>query len=182
MKWTKDHLYNGFFLILIAVLLTKPGKVFFTRLLAMGPTVIEQSEQKNTGDMHWELIGLNTPDFRWEQAKGEVVFVNFWATWCPPCVAELPSIHQLYQVYNKKVKFVFVNGQSWPEIQGFFKKQNIDLPSFHQGSPTPEILQTQRIPRTFVIDRNGNIVIDEEGAVNWYSESFRKLLDELITQ
>ena len=114
------------------------------------------------------------------ELKGKVVLLNFWATWCPPCVAEMPSIQKLYDDYKDKVEFVFVSNEDWTTIDTFYKDKGYDLPTYNILSKVPDQLVSNSIPATFVIDKNGVIVVDKKGPADWNSHKIRSLLDELL--
>jgi len=111
-----------------------------------------------------------------------VVVVNFWATWCPPCVAELPSLVKLYADYGDNVRFVLVNNEQPQKVSEFLKKKNYSVPVYFEKSRTPEVLRSKSIPATYILNKSGKIVVDEKGAANWDSESTRNLLDQLLEE
>ena len=180
MKFTKKTISNIVFVIIIGLLLYPPTKVYFIRLISFSPSVVTDDKQEKLSDYNWNLKGLNTENVDFNETKNKVVVVNFWATWCPPCIAEMPSIQKLYDDYKNKITFVFVSNESWSTIDNFYKKNNYDLPTYNELSKTPKQLESKSIPATFIIDKKGNIVTDKKGAANWNSTKVRKLLDELI--
>lgn len=180
MKFNKKTISNIVFVIIIGLLLYPPTKVYFIRLISFSPSVITEDKQEKLATYNWNLKGLNTSNIDFNDTKGKVIFVNFWATWCPPCVAEMPGIQKLYDDYKNKVTFVFVSNEDWSIISDFYTKNNYNLPTYNILSKTPNQLKSNSIPATFIIDKNGAIVTDKKGPANWNSNSVRKLLDELI--
>lgn len=180
MKFTKKTISNIVFVIIIGLLLYPPTKVYFIRLISFSPSVITDDKQEKLTDYNWNLKGLNTANIDFNETKNKVVFINFWATWCPPCIAEMPSIQKLYDDYKDKVTFVFISNEDWNTIDGFYIKNNYNLPTYNTLSKTPGQLKSNSIPATFIIDKKGNIVTDKKGAANWNSAKVRELLDELI--
>lgn len=180
MKFTKKTLTNIIFVIIIGLLLYPPTKVYFIRLISFSPATINIDKREALKSYNWNLKGLNTPDINFNKAKNKVIFINFWATWCPPCIAEMPSIQKLYNDYNDKVTFIFVSNEEWNTISDFYTKNEYDLPTYNILSKIPAQLKSQSIPATFILDNTGNIVMDKKGPANWNSSKVRALLDELI--
>ena len=108
--------------------------------------------------------------------------VNLWATWCPPCVAELPGFATLYADYKDKVEFAFVANDDQEKVLTFLEKKGYDLPVYFQVSATPKALESGSIPVTYIIDKKGDLVVDKTGAANWNSDKVRNLLDQLLAQ
>lgn len=182
MKFNKKTISNIVFMILIGLMLYPPTKVYFIRLISFAPSAIVEENREVLDDYNWKLKGLNAETIDFNSLKNKVVFVNFWATWCPPCVAEMPSIQKLYDAYKDKVEFVFISNEDWSTIETFYKDKNYNLPTYNLLSKVPKQLESSSIPATFIIDKNGTIVVDKKGPANWNSEKIRKLLDELIIQ
>lgn len=112
--------------------------------------------------------------------KGDVVFLNFWATWCPPCVAEMPSMQKLYNDYGDKVEFVLMTNEKRETVDAFMEKKGYDLPVYYNRSPVPEKLSTGTIPTTYILSKDGRIVLEKVGAAKWNSNRVKDLLDDLI--
>ncbi len=174
---------NIIFLIVAALLLYPPSREWFQRQIAFSPSVNTVDESEKIDTYNWSLNGLNTANIEFSDLKGKVVFINFWATWCPPCRAEMPMIQKLYNDYKDKVAFVFVTNENWSTVENFYKKNSYDLPSYNSiSSPPNKLSETNSIPATYLLDKEGNILIKKTGAADWDSDKVRNLLDELIAK
>ena len=174
---------NIIFVIVLAVMLYPPTREWVMRQIAFAPSVkkIESSEKIDT--YNWQLNGLNTESINFSELENNVVFVNFWATWCPPCRAEMPMIQNLYNDYKDKVSFVFVTNESWETVEKFYIKNEYNLPSYNsQSLPPNKLTETNSIPASYLIDKEGNILISKVGSANWNSNKVRNLLDKLILE
>lgn len=158
-----------------------PIKVFVHKLIAFSPSVTDEEDRKEIGAFDWLLVSDKNEHINFKEFKGEVILVNFWATWCPPCIAEMPSLQSLYNDYGTKVRFVFVSNEDPSKVSNFLSNNDFTLPVFREGSPTPNEMQSKSIPATFVIDRDGKIVISKIGSANWNSDKVRKQLDAMIS-
>ena len=104
------------------------------------------------------------------------------ATWCPPCVAEMPSFLKLYEDYGDKVDFFFVANDKKDKVTAFLQKKGYEFPVYFEKSRGPELLSSNSIPATFILNKSGEIVVDERGVADWNSDSTRALLDTLIAE
>lgn len=185
MKFLKKNWGNIIFGILIIALLfpsvRKPVQVFVNRTLAMSPSEKSESDREVLKDYSWRLNSLqNQQTENFSQSKNRVAIVNFWATWCPPCIAEMPSFQKLYDAYGDKVDFYFIANDKNENITKFFKKRNLDLPVYKALEESPKLLDGFSLPTTYVLDKNGAIVIDKTGSADWNSDKMHKLLDKLL--
>jgi len=144
------------------------------------PSVIDKEDRKKIEYSSWNLRDLNGNEFNFRDAKGKVVFINLWATWCPPCIAEFQSIQDLYHDYSENVVFLLVSDESPEVINAFLDKKGYIIQIFNPLTKYPEGLSSRSIPRTFIIDREGYLVVDKNGAANWNSDKVREHLDELL--
>ncbi|MFZ0781387.1 MAG: TlpA disulfide reductase family protein [Candidatus Sulfotelmatobacter sp.] len=124
-------------------------------------------------------IGSAAPDFTvrdadrtvtLSQLKGQVVVLNFWATWCPPCIEEMPSLVQMQQ--QMKAKGVTVLAVSVDvddsNYRRFLKDHNVNLLSVRDADQKSNALYgTFKFPETYIIDRNGVVRRKFIGAVDW---------------
>jgi len=180
MKITKKHISNIAFVILIGLMIYPPTKVFFIRLISFSPSETQVEKQQQIKDTDWQLEGLNTQNINLNELDDEVVFISFWATWCAPCIAEMPSMQKLYVDYKDKVRFLFVTNEDWQTVSKFYDKKEYDFPTYNQLEKEPTELEVSTIPSTFIIDKNNKIVVDKRGPANWNSTSIRNLLDKLL--
>ena len=180
MKLTMKLGYQIFFVILIGLMLHPSFKEKIIHLVSFSPSVIKEENREVLKDYNWELKGLNVASLNAEALKGKVIFLNFWATWCPPCRAELPSIQKLYNDYKNKISYIFITNEKQDVVENFYKKNDYDLPTYTFESDIPEIFKTTSIPQTFVIDAKGEVVISKNGAADWNSKKIREVLNKLI--
>lgn len=180
MKFTKKSISNIVFVIFIGLLLYPPTKVYFIRLISFSPSTINVEKREQLTSYNWNLKGLNTASIDFNQVKNKVVFVSFWATWCAPCRAEMPSIQKLYDDYKDKVEFVFVSNEDWSIIAEFYKKNNYELPTYNPLSKRPKQFNSETIPATFIVDKKGAIAMMKKGPANWNNTKVRDLIDRLI--
>ncbi len=159
----------------------QPIQVLLHKTLALfGPSIIDESKQLKIEHYNWKLKDENGAILNFENTKGKVVLVNFWATWCPPCIAEMPSMQLLYEDYKDEIEFVFVSNEEFSVINKFISNKGYTFRVFNPITKYPDAFDVTSIPRTFLIDKQGRKVIDKTGAANWNSETVRKTIDELL--
>lgn len=185
MKISKSQIKNILFLILIGLALIpqtrKPIQVLLNKGFALfSPSTIKTSKQVVLTDYNWKLKDEKGDVIHFNKVKGKVVLVNFWATWCPPCIAEMPSLHKLYDDYKDKIEFVFVSNEDRSVVRKFLNDKAYDFDVFEPITAYPNVFDVSSIPRTFLIDKTGHIIIDKTGAANWNSDSVRQTIDELL--
>ena len=187
MEYLKKNWSNILFILFILLMLIpqtrKPIQVSLNRLLAFSPSEISEGKRESLDNYNWQLVRLeDEQEVNLSQSKGEVILVNLWATWCPPCIAEMPSLHKLYEDYGEKVNFYFVSSEEPEKLKRFMDKKGYSFPVFLPLSMGPEKLQSNSLPTTYVISKKGEIVIEKTGAANWNSDDFRKNLDDLLKE
>jgi thiol-disulfide isomerase/thioredoxin len=187
MKISKSQRSNLIFLIVIALLIIpqtrKPIQVFLNKGLALfGPSIERESNRTTIAFEDWKLKDLEGNLVNFKDIENKVIFLNFWATWCPPCIAEMGSIQELYNDYKDEVVFLLVSSEKPQVVQRFFKKKGYNLNSYSPLSSYPKDFNINSIPRTFLINKKGEIVIDKRGAANWNSNKVRTQIKELLTQ
>lgn len=122
-------------------------------------------------DYNWSVTDLTGKTIKADGWKGKVVVLNLWATWCGPCVAEMPSFQSLYEkTKNDNVAFVFLSNEDQDTVNKFIQKRNYSLPIYTATEPLPSSFSTDAIPKTFVISPAGKIVFEHIGGANWDSQ------------
>lgn len=113
-----------------------------------------------------------------ESLKGKKVVMNIWASWCPPCRAEMPSIQNLYKKTDKeKVAFVLLSvDDQMEDAAAFKKKQNLNMPIFFPGEQLPLLFNVQAIPSTFIFNEKGELIKKMEGMDDYDTQEYVDLL------
>ena len=109
--------------------------------------------------------------------KGKKVFVNLWATWCPPCRAEMPSINKLYQAADKeKVQFVMLSlDNDFEMAKKYVQEKGLELPVFYPAADLPSLFTVNGIPTTFIFNEEGQLISQREGSENYNTAEYRQL-------
>lgn len=185
MKFSRRHLSNLFWIVLIVMLFFTPAgfhaKVFLNRALSF-TTSVEKRPYGNIKKYDWQLYDLKGRAFNFEQYKNKVVVVNFWATWCPPCVAEMPSLVELHREYGEKVQFIFLAKDKKERVRSYLKEKQYAIPVFFSDDLPPNEFQGKSLPTTYIVDAKGTIMVKEIGAVDWSCKQVIDLLDALISE
>lgn len=184
----KSKRFNLIIIALVILLLIpqtrRPIQVLLNKGVAMfvKPSPLEESERIKLTNYTWNLKNSQGEDFNLDNAKGKVIVLNFWATWCPPCIAEMPSLEALYQDYksNKDVVFLFVSNEDNDILEEFMLDKNYSFPVYQPLTQYPPEFNVSSIPRTFIISKQGDIVIDKTGAADWDSDSVKNTINELL--
>ena len=110
--------------------------------------------------------------------RGQVILVNLWATWCPPCKEEMPALESFYRKY-KDAGFTIVavnDGDPTPDVLQFVKDYGLSFPVWLDPTyqATDHVFKTVNLPSSYVINRDGNVVLSWVGGIN------RKNLEKYI--
>ena len=186
-KMKKSQIKNLIFVLIIALMIIpqtrKPIQTFIQKGIAMfSPSIIDENKRDLVDDYNWQLQDIEGSSVNFNTSENKVVLINFWATWCPPCIAEMPSLHKLYDDYQDKIDFYFVSNEEVGVLNDFLSKNNYAFKVHIPKTKYPESFDISSIPRTFLIDKDGNIVIDKTGAANWNSEKVRNQIDALLAE
>ena len=117
---------------------------------------------------------------------GKVIVVNFWATWCVPCVKEMPSFENLYRRYRSQgltLLAVSLDKGDSSKVQEFADKHKLSFPILLDTEGVAEKLYPSfSIPFTYVIDKQGRVVARVDGAKNWESSETFEAVEHLLKQ
>ena len=175
-------LFAGFLLLLIIPQTRTPIQVAVNKLklLVWSPSKLDVEDQTQLEPFSYQLMDLNDTPKTIEIGSGKATFISYWATWCPPCIAELPSIEKLYTDYGAQVNFILITNEDSEVVTRFLEKKGYDLPVFISRMRTPDALYDNSIPTNYIIDGTGKIIIKETGAADWDSEKVRIILEGVL--
>ena len=175
-----------FIMLLIAMLIpaSRTEVIVFTRkLIMLQPRVEEQNTESLTeADYSWNYQSLDGDVRNFKELKGKIVFLNLWATWCPHCIAEFPSIQRLYDAQSQDVAFLLLTNESPEKVKAFMEKEGYTFPVYLTYQTLPEILDSRSIPATFLISQDGEIRIKKTGAANWNGDNVHNLIAKLLAE
>ncbi|HCN50617.1 MAG TPA: TlpA family protein disulfide reductase [Chryseobacterium sp.] len=115
--------------------------------------------------------------------RGKVVFINFWASWCPPCRAEFPSIQKLYDKYRSHPDMVFltINLDDDQELgKAYLKEKGFTIPFLTREGNIPKEIYDGSLPTTVVLDKKGVIRLRHTGVADYSKDSFYADMDALL--
>jgi thiol-disulfide isomerase/thioredoxin len=135
----------------------------------------------NNADVTWQLTPIAGAPVTLSQFRGKVLFLNFWATSCGPCIEEMPGISRLYHsLKNERIAFVAVTGEGRPEVSKFLEQNDIGVPVYLSDQEPPKGLLVPGVPTTFILDGHGDVVLMHAGALNWDDDQARAYLLNLV--
>ena len=126
-----------------------------------------------------KLLSLKDERIDLSNYKGRAIFINFWATWCKPCIEEMPTIRRtMDSLKNSKMVFFFATDESEEDIRRFEAGHSFQF-DYVRAANTEE-LNIMGLPTTFIFDKNGKQVFSEMGYRKWDSRSNLDLLLKII--
>jgi peroxiredoxin len=160
--------------------------VAFILLTAMGayspadsdknPPAIERAADFSLKDLRGGTISLAS-------MRGKVVLLSFWATWCPPCVSEMPSLNRLYQELRPRgFEVVAVSlDRSTDDVREYIGKKGFKfLVLMDEGNTVAKRYKVFSTPTTFLIDKKGNVVERFYGEYDWQDRDVRAKIEKLF--
>ena len=121
-----------------------------------------------------------------EQHRGKVVMINFWATWCPPCVREMPAMQRLYQEFRAKgfeIVAISLDQGNPDDVRDFVQKLSLTYPVVLDAEQkTKGLYRVRALPTTFLVDRKGRVVAWGMGAREWDGEAAKALIGHLLEE
>ncbi len=186
----KKQWSNILFVLFLAYMIfvpQNPVRIWLTKAVGLVRTQVESFELDEAEqyvlqnkDWEWQLLDMNNQIHTLKEFKGKPILINVWATWCPPCVAELPSLEKLYKARGNEVFFIFLAEDEPSKVQNFLKQRKLEIPVFFAVTPRPPMLKSSSIPTTFILDKNGVIKVRKTGAMDWNTEKIKDLLKKYV--
>jgi thiol-disulfide isomerase/thioredoxin len=140
-------------------------------------------EPESTGlkmNYDWTVQTLDGEAFSLKETEGRTLFLNFWATWCPPCVAEMPAVQSLYEkTRDLDVAFLLVSEEGPQKARRFVQQRELTVPVYTAPQGVPPELRTGAIPTTYIVSPEGDVVHKHVGAAQWDAEPVVRFLNRL---
>lgn len=119
----------------------------------------------------FSLINMNDQEVNLSDYRGQKVFLNFWASWCPPCRKEMPDMQKLHEEYGDEIAILAVNiGENKSTVINFMMQNKLNLPVLLDlNKSTAQNYLVRAIPTTFILDEDGIIIEKTFGALSYQS-------------
>ncbi|MFT5145158.1 MAG: thiol-disulfide isomerase/thioredoxin [Rhodothermales bacterium] len=146
------------------------------------PDLVPKADRQ-AANLQFRLANEDGEVYSLTDFDGEVRFVNFWATWCAPCLAEMPAIAKLHADYGDKIHFSVVSmDDDFTTALAYMANQKFGINPVTRASAVPRSITSGAIPTTIILDRNGRIAVYEAGMADYNSARFRASLDRLLEE
>lgn len=143
---------------------------------AVTATKISEGAAIDSSAPEFTLKNLNGEEVSLKDYKGKKVMLNFWATWCPPCKAEMPAMQQLYSQKPADLEILAINLDPQNDVSGFVNSNGLDFPVLlDQSGSTQQLYSIISIPTTFLIDEKGVIKKKHIGSMTF--EQMEEIID-----
>lgn len=154
--------------------------------MSLGFSIAAHASQKLSGEsFDFTLPSNSGKNIRLSELRGEVVMINFWASWCGPCRQEMPILEELYQRYNR-AGFTILGVNVEPdseEANKILKNVKISFPVLYDKESTvSELYNVEAMPSTILVDRNGNLRYLHRGYKPGYEVDYKAQIKELIRE
>ena len=130
-----------------------------------------------------QFSDLENNIFTIQNFKGKNLFINYWATWCNPCLAEMPYMAELYENYKDEedIIFLYLSREKLETIKNYIPKdESLQKLPIYKIITDDEFFATSGIPTTFIVNSDGEVVVKDLGSAFWNDESVFKFIDNLI--
>ena len=130
-----------------------------------------------------QFSDLENNIFTIQDFKGKNLFINYWATWCNPCLAEMPYMAELYENYKDEedIIFLYFSREKLETIKNYKPKdESLQQLPIYKIITDDEFFATSGIPTTFIINSDGEVIVKDLGSAFWNDESVFKFIDNLI--
>ena len=130
-----------------------------------------------------QFSDLENNIFTIQNFKGKNLFINYWATWCNPCLAEMPYMAELYEKYKdeENIIFLYLSREKLETINNYVPKdESLQKLPIYKIITDDEFFATSGIPTTFIVNSDGEVIVKDLGSAFWNDESVFEFIDNLI--
>ena len=156
--------------------------LLFTGIFQAETVWAEEKAEPASYDLYMVTLDRPPRTVHLSSFEGKTVFLNLWATWCAPCLAEMPYIQRLYEDMQDEVVFVTISTDDDPAVaQRFIEEKGYTFPVYRVAGPMPELYRSPTLPTTWVISPGGKLATVHAGMANYDTKGFRTFLRSLST-
>jgi thiol-disulfide isomerase/thioredoxin len=182
-----QHIKALFAVIFIGLISVWGFNTFFINKIQDAPQTIQTLDaMKLNGVPNFSLLTINGEKFELEQLKGKVIILNFWASWCGPCVQEVPSLIKLVQHFKGEVQVLAISAdsstddltaflKSFPEMNGEYFKVIHD-----QDRSKMKMFDVTKLPESLILDKNQKLVKKISGSIDWANKDSFEYMNSLL--
>jgi thiol-disulfide isomerase/thioredoxin len=168
------------FLITMGLMSAGSSRMNIMDRFMSGPKLGDMS---TPADLNWTVETLEGQPVMMSQFKGKPLVINFWATWCPPCRMEMPSLQNLYNATKDKgIEIIAITDEDVATVRPFLAKNNYTFPIYIFRGRYPAMFEPSGLPTTFIVSPEGNIVASHVGAAKWDRPDVITFLLQLMTK
>jgi thiol-disulfide isomerase/thioredoxin len=178
------HPFLGGLLAVIVLVLLEivPALVVTAAFVDTGSGQPELPAMTRLGDLQGTFSDMDGRATPFADLRGKVVVVNLWATWCPPCRAEMPYLRNLWKKFegNDGLRVLCISTESADEVRAHPLSAELDMPLYVFDPPAPPELQAEGLPTTYIFDRRGRVVFGHTGMARWDADEIVAYLEGLL--
>jgi thiol-disulfide isomerase/thioredoxin len=133
------------------------------------------------GDLQGTFADLEGKSVAFEDLRGKIVVINLWATWCPPCRAEMPFLENLWKKFKDDdgVRVLCISKETAEEVRKDPLAESLTMPLYVFTSSVPPELDAEGLPTTYIFNREGRVVFAHTGMAQWDAPEIVAYLDAL---
>lgn len=193
--WLRKNWSTVFFVGIFILLLVSPGaKAWLMRQIISTSLLNPKIEKKSVGKPLEETPSVsesfrvkdeNGKIINVSELKGKVVFINFWASWCPPCRAEFPSIQRFYEKYGRNSELIFLTINMDEDLKAgrkYFGEEEFTVPFLIPDGSVSKEYFSGSLPTTVVLDKTGKIRMKHDGMADYSKDSFYGQINQLLEE
>lgn len=170
------------FYLLILMLLIPSTRTMLIRATLFRPKVATENAINKLSNDEYEMVleDLSGKIVNLSDYSDNVLFISFWATWCPPCRAEMPSIQKMHDEFGQSIKMLLITSEDRSKVQAYLDESGYNLPVYFQRSAGKGALDITSYPTSMLISKKSEILVYKKGAADWNSRSFKKKLNSIV--
>ncbi len=187
-KSKKSYIETTVFILIIFIIYITGLQTEIAGLLQRGVMLtglhnasIKKVDEPKKTKLNFNITSLEGDDIKVSTLRGKTIFINFWATWCPPCIAEMPEIQNLWDdIASDDIAFLLIStDDEMGKIKSFIERKEFTFPVYKLNGAIPQELSSSAIPSTFVIAPDGRIIYKHLGIANYNTKDFKDFLSKV---